>query len=73
METFRQSGKLVLYYQNKWQSLAVQSWFVTYRKKLEEADFVEEKFLHKKVNKNGVFMKIMVCYKRYSRRYTYLR
>ena len=38
-------------------------------KKLEEVDFVDEEFLHKKVNKNGIYMRIMVCYRRYSRRY----
>ena len=38
----------------------MQSCFVTHRKKLEEVDFVDEEFLHKKVKK-GVFMRIMVC------------
>ena len=51
----------------------MQSWFDTYRKKLEEMDFVDEEFLHKKVNKNGVYMRIMVCYRGYSKRYMYLR
>ena len=45
----------------------MQSWFVTYRKKLEEVHFVEEEFLHKKVNKNGINMRIMASYRRYSR------
>ena len=44
-------------------------WFVAHRKKLEKVDFVDEEFLDKKVNKNGVYMRIMVCYRRYSRRY----
>ena len=44
-------------------------WFIFHRKKLEEVDFVDKEFLHKKVNKNGVYMRIMVCYRRYSRRY----
>ena len=30
----------------------MQSWFVIHRKKLEEVEFVDEEFLHKKVNKN---------------------
>ena len=32
-------------------------WFVTHTKKLEEVDFVDKEFLHKKVNKNGVYLK----------------
>ena len=47
----------------------MQSWFVTHRKELEEVDFVDEELLHKKVNKNGVYMRIMMCYRRYSRRH----
>ena len=47
----------------------MQLWFVTHRKKLEEMDFVDEEFLYKKVNKNDVYMRIMVCYRRYSRRH----
>ena len=39
----------------------MQSWFVTHTKKLEEVYFVDEEFLHKKVGKNGVYMRIMVC------------
>ena len=35
------------------------SWFVTHRKKLEEVDFVNEEFLHKKINKNGIYMWII--------------
>ena len=36
-------------------------------KKLEEVDFVDEEFLHKKVvNKNDVYMGIVMCYRRYS-------
>ena len=31
--------------------------------------FVDEEFVHKKVNKNGFCMRIMVCYRRYSRRH----
>ena len=42
----------------------MQSCFVTHRKKLEEVDFADEEFLHKKVKK-GVFMRIMVCYEDY--------
>ena len=45
----------------------MQSWFVTYRKKLEEVYFVDEELLYKKVNENGVCIRIMVCYRRYSR------
>ena len=37
------------------------SWFVTHRKKLEEVNFVDEEFLHQKVNKNGVYMWSIVC------------
>ena len=33
-----------------------QSYFVTYRKKLEEVIFVGEQFLHKKINKKGVYV-----------------
>ena len=51
----------------------MQSWFVTLRKKLEELEFVGEEFVHKKVNKNGVYMRIMLCFRRYSRRYMQLR
>ena len=40
--------------------------FFTHRKKLEEVDFVNEEFLHKKVNINGVYMRIMMCHRRYS-------
>ena len=29
----------------------VQLWFATHRKKLEEVDFVDEEFLHKKIDK----------------------
>ena len=32
-------------------------------KKLEEVDFVDEEFLHTKINKNGVYMWIMVAIK----------
>ena len=34
----------------------VRSWFVTHRKKLEVVDFVDKVFLHRKINKNGVFI-----------------
>ena len=47
----------------------MQSWLATHRKKLEEMYFVDEEFLHEKVNKNGVYIRIMVCYRRYSRRH----
>ena len=30
-------------------------------KKLEEVDFVDKRFLHKKINKNSVYMWISVC------------
>ena len=46
----------------------VHSWFITHIKKLEDVDFVDAEFLHKKININGVYMWIMVCYGRYSRR-----
>ena len=36
----------------------VQSWLFTHTKKLEEVYFVDEEFLHKNVNKNGVYMRI---------------
>ena len=39
----------------------------THKNKLEEVYFDDEEFMHKKVNKNGVYMRIMVCYRRYSR------
>ena len=42
---------------------------LTLRKKLDEGDFVDKEFLRKKVNKNGVYMRIMVCYIRYSRKH----
>ena len=67
MKTFRQSEKLVN--STKKRSDNLQSWFDIHRKKLEEVDFVDQEFLHKKVNKNGVYMRIMVCYIRYSKRY----
>ena len=67
MKTFRQSEKLVN--STKKRSDNLQSWFDIHRKKLEEVDFVDEEFLHKKVNKNGVYMRIMVCYIRYPKRY----
>ena len=67
MKTFRQSEKLVN--STKKRSDNLQSWFDIHRKKLEEVDFVDEEFLHKTVNKNGVYMRIMVCYIRYSKRY----
>lgn len=47
-----------------------QSQFVTYRKKHEKKDFVNEEFLHKKINNKDVYIWIMVCYRRYCRRYT---
>ena len=34
----------------------MQSWFLTHRKKLEEVNFVDEEFLHKKINKNGKYV-----------------
>ena len=37
----------------------VKSCLVTYRKKLEEMDFVDEEFLHKKINNKEVYMWIM--------------
>ena len=46
----------------------VQSWFVSHTNKLEQVYFVDEEFMHKKVNKNSVYMRIMVRYRRYSRR-----
>ena len=39
----------------------VQSLFVTQRKKIEEVKLVDAKFLHKKVNKNVVYMRIILC------------
>ena len=42
----------------------------THRKKLEEVEFVDKEFLHKLVNKNSAYMKIMLCYRRYSRKDT---
>ena len=38
----------------------MQSWFVSHRKKLEEVDFVDADFMHKKINKNSVYVWIMV-------------
>ena len=67
MKTFRQSEKLVN--STKKRSDNLQSWFDIHRKKLEEVDLSNEEFLDKKVNKNGVYMRIMVCYIRYSKRY----
>ena len=43
-------------------------WFVTQRKKLEEVDFADEEFQHKKINNKDVYMCIMACYRGYSRR-----
>ena len=43
----------------------ILSRFVTHTKKLEEVYFADEEFLHKKINKNGVYIRIMVCYRRY--------
>ena len=67
MKIFRQSEKLVN--STKKRSDNLQSWFDIHRKKLEEVDLSNEEFLDKKVNKNGVYMRIMVCYIRYSKRY----
>ena len=67
MKTFRQSEKLVN--STKKRSDNLQSWFDIHRKKLEEVDLSNEEFLDKKVNKNDVYMRIMVCYIRYSKRY----
>ena len=49
----------------------MQCWYVTHRKKLEKVDFVDEEFLDKKANKNGVYIRIIVSCRRYSRRYMY--
>ena len=38
----------------------LQSYIATYRKKLKEVVFVEEKFLYKKISKKDVYMWIMV-------------
>ena len=38
-------------------------WFVTNKKKLEEVDFADEEFQHKKINNKDVYMCIMVCYR----------
>ena len=35
--------------------------FVSYRKKFEEVDIVDEEFLYKKIKNKDVHMKIMVC------------
>ena len=73
MITFRQSqsAKLELYYyEKKWLFLAGPVVVVTHRKKLEEVEFVDKEFLHKMVNKNSAYMKIMLCYRRYSRKDT---
>ena len=35
----------------------------------EEVYFVDEEFLYKKVNRNGIHMRIMVSYRRYSKRH----
>ena len=66
MKIFWQSGKLVPTTRRSDNIQLVQSWFVTQTKKLEEVYFVDEEFLQKKVNKNGVYMRIMVRYRRYS-------
>ena len=44
----------------------VHFWFVTHGKKLEEMKFVDEELLYSKINKNDVYIWIMVCYGRYS-------
>ena len=46
----------------------VYSWFVIHRKKFEEDDFLDEKSLHKKINNKDLYMWIIVCYTKYSRR-----
>ena len=38
----------------------LQSYIATYRKKLKEVVFVEEKFLYKKISKKDVYMWILV-------------
>ena len=43
-------------------------WFVTHRKKIEEVDFVDEEFQHKKINNKDFYMWINVYYRRYFRR-----
>ena len=45
-----------------WEEMMNFSWW-------SQVEFVDEEFLHKKVNKSGVYMRIMVCYRRYSIRY----
>ena len=69
MKIFRQPGKLVPTTRRSNNIQLVQSWLVTHTKKLEEVYFADEEFLHKKVNKNGVYRSIMVCYRRCSRSY----
>ena len=46
--------------------VAVKIFSWSHRKKLEEVDFVVGEFLHKKINNKGIFMWIMVCYRRYN-------
>ena len=45
----------------------VQPLFVIHIRKLEEMDFVDEEFLHKKIKTKDVHMWTVVCYKTYSR------
>ena len=41
---------------------------VCHFKKLQEVDFADKQFLQKKINNKDVYMWIMVCYRRCSRR-----
>ena len=59
-----------VHYKKKWSFLAAAVVVVSHRKKLEEVEFVEEELLHKRINKNSVYMRIMLCYRRYSRKDT---
>ena len=45
-----------------WEQMMNFSWW-------SQVKFVDEEFLHKKVKKSGVYMRIMVWYRRYSIRY----
>ena len=56
-----------------WEEVITFSWcshgLSLIKRNLKKKEFVHEEFLHKMVNKNSVCMRIVLCYRRYSRRY----
>ena len=55
MERFREASAMGKSYYFQ----LIQSWFVTLRKKLEELNFVDVEFLHRKITNKDVYVWIM--------------